>query len=509
MKKWILVLTSVASLALISYYGPHLSIKNLRKKKMKSVRIAFPYAKQMVDFDPQRIQTASEANLARSMYARLFNLDDDGQLEGDLAESFHWDGHSYIIKLRDNIKTNKGNPITLRDVKLSLLRLLIKEEATHGSLKSMICADENVSLKTGCRGLTVTDDSVILTPLHKVAKEFLIKTLASPDFSILKESSVNWSDPSLPIINHFETTGAYYLVEGLSPDEIVLKINKFSHYFSEDLFEQFEVTRTFSKESARLFEEDKIDFIPTFGIITPSSFSNFETLKANVHFSQPIQLRYLIFTQKGRKKLNEALRLKIGEELRQAYKKTLLEKNQTMTDQFFPVFAFGHLEKAQMEALDRLRRKSFESHLEIPTVTMEVWRPLLEPFKKAFHHLKWLQIEEFKGFPWDRSAEDLPDLMYGGTDAGFYEDLSLIHYFFKIEVFGNYKDGLSWIDQYVQITSSDKRKAALDKIHLEALNKAYAIPLTHQSYLAVSKPFIKMEISELFAGTPLWKIKKR
>ncbi|MCB0361873.1 MAG: hypothetical protein KDD35_04090 [Bdellovibrionales bacterium] len=288
-----------------------------------------------------------------------------------------------------------------------------------------------------------------------------------------------------------------------------MTINKYHHLYSLDLPEAFIVTRAFGREAARLFEQNKVDFIPTFGVVRPKDFKN---LSKNESFlSQPIQLHFLLFSEKGKQKFSQSQRLAIGEILRRLYYKNIKTQDQVVANQFFPIFGFGRLTDMDLSEISEQRADAlarWAQQLKDMQITLEVWKDRIEEFKVGFQEAKAVEILPFKGFEWDRTFEDIPDIFYIATDAGAYENLSLLHYLFKVGAFGDYETGLKWLNQYLRTTDTADRKSMLQKLHRASLEEARYIPLFHQSYMAVFKKPLRLEISPYFAGTPFWKIKR-
>jgi peptide/nickel transport system substrate-binding protein len=74
--------------------------------------------------DPSDVNNAATLNIARMLWATLYDVSAQGVIEPYLAESYQYspDGHSITFKLRPGLKCEDGTPLTARDVAYSFDR---------------------------------------------------------------------------------------------------------------------------------------------------------------------------------------------------------------------------------------------------------------------------------------------------------------------------------------------------------------------------------------------------
>lgn len=148
----------------------------------------------------------------------------DAEIIGGVAEEFNWVGNDLHLKIRHDLKTASGIPITSEDVVLSLKRLIILSGNTHGNFKDLVCPGAELkSLTENCAGISSKSNVVILKAGTK--KSFLLPMLTAIDFAIIPKGSI---DPkTLAIVNYKETSGPYFVEQDSEQGRLVLKANPF------------------------------------------------------------------------------------------------------------------------------------------------------------------------------------------------------------------------------------------------------------------------------------------
>jgi ABC-type transport system substrate-binding protein len=142
-------------------------------KNTSTINVAFPYRRSITEFDPQLVNTLAEATLARNLYSRIVNFSDDGQIIPGLAKEIQWENGEYKLEIRSDTFTIDEMPITSYDVYVSLLRIVIRNSNTHGSLRHLLCpSDKNPSLQSGCAGLRYDKSNVYLKPENEKHRFF-------------------------------------------------------------------------------------------------------------------------------------------------------------------------------------------------------------------------------------------------------------------------------------------------------------------------------------------------
>ena len=143
-----------------------LVVRNLKRDKDMTLRVAFPYDKPLSVYEPTRIHYAPEYILLENIYSPLIELHpENGEPVPGVADRFEWVGNELHFHIRENLKTADGNSITAHDVEFSLKRLLIKRGNTHGNFHDLMCTDlELKSIEDSCSGIRVEGNTLILAP---------------------------------------------------------------------------------------------------------------------------------------------------------------------------------------------------------------------------------------------------------------------------------------------------------------------------------------------------------
>ena len=83
--------------------------------------IVFAQASDVVTLDPAGQQDTTSGVLMKHVYSTLMDIDDDGNLVPDLAESYEMKSDTeYTFTLRQDACFSDGTPVTAKDVKLHL-----------------------------------------------------------------------------------------------------------------------------------------------------------------------------------------------------------------------------------------------------------------------------------------------------------------------------------------------------------------------------------------------------
>ena len=91
----------------------------------------------ITSLDPHANNDVNSSNATRHIYNNLVRVTNDGEVLGDLAESWEFlDDMTVQFKLKEGVKFSDGTPLTSEDVKFSLERQ--KASAKVGHLVAMI-----------------------------------------------------------------------------------------------------------------------------------------------------------------------------------------------------------------------------------------------------------------------------------------------------------------------------------------------------------------------------------
>ncbi len=193
-----------------------------------------------VTLDPHVAGDALSAEYIVEIFGGLVTLDQDLNIQLDLAESFEVsdDGRTYTFILRDDVRFHNGRRVTAEDVAWSIERAASRELASPTALAylgDIVGAREHFfGLADGIEGIEVVDDRTIRFTIDAPKPYFLAK-LTYPTAFVVDRDQVegnprNWTRQP-------NGTGPYRLVEWRLGERIVLEANEDYHLGTPSLAE--------------------------------------------------------------------------------------------------------------------------------------------------------------------------------------------------------------------------------------------------------------------------------
>lgn len=465
----------------------------------KTLRVSYPtFKKELEHMDPQKIKLVYEALLIQNLYSTLITIDKNNQLQGSMAGGINWDGTAYRLYIRP-YSLPSGKVIGAKDAYYSLLRLMVVDKQSHGSLKNLICPDDRLlSLNDSCKGLSWNEDELRVQPIKSNYKHWVIYLLAAIDHSIIPFDQLDFEHPDKLHLNLKETTGLYYLDTPLTADVALLKRNP-NHFDAKDgQFGTLEFIQGISEKSIHDLKENKIDFITTIGQFNQSSLESVKTPLV-IHSTEPFLLYAFDFTNKTMKTMEQDERLALGQFLREKMSNSSLAKNTIPDIQFFPNGSEGRLLPAEEKVLAQEIKTAREKiDLSKKIYSVMVYGSVTPMFNEIFKNVKNIKLVPYlKGvMPWEIPKDEQPDVYFYGTDSTFLEDLSMISYFFQTRTFGTPDFGKKWIQEYIDTEDKVERLDKLRKLHFKILREGRTIPLFFKPYIAVSRVPVEINFSK-------------
>lgn len=481
-----------------------------------TLRVAFPSAaRKIVSYDPSKIHLAYEYILLENLYSSLVEIDPkNGQVTPAVAERFSWVDDELHFKIRDDLRTISGRPITAKDVVFSLKRIIFLAANTHGNFQDLICPGKKLkSINDPCPGIEQRENIVILKPGSK--KTVLLPMLAAIDFAILPESAVE--PETLMIRDYRETSGLYYVESQDENGRLTLKINPKHFHASGDIAQIVEMIpfdANAGESALQLFNTRLVDHILTTNTDKAEELISFAASRSGVqaHATMKIKNFVLIFTDQGRKKLSLEQRRWLGQQVRDAFLEVYADKpGYQGSREFFPALGEGGLSDLQRRKLDSIL--SAVKPIELPTIRIssmriadiELWKPAITKRVPAVDLFLDKVIPDLHEYT---NPLEMPDAFLASTDTGFMEDINLISYSLNAGLLGLKKsERASWIKDYMEKSSKEERIEALRGLHFNALRNADIVPLVIAPFVALARKPWRMELSELYANNQLWLIK--
>lgn len=491
------------------------SIIFLSKQKvdpMSEIKISWYASNKLELHDTANIQFAAPAMFLLNIYTTLMVYNNKSELDFGLAESFNWVSESEIeFKIRNNLFSSKGDSITVKDVYLTFMRLIVKQTNTHGQLQNFLCPNTTVkSVNDACPGIKYEGNSLFLRAADKNMAKFLLPLIASCDFGIIPQSAIDWNSDDLKIIDYSNTTGPFFVDSTNENNEHLLKANKHSPLYSENMPQVVRLMPVLDTSSPQKLKEKKIDVITTVDRASTDDLSFFDDNNDySIHKTSDLRVTLLQFTSEGKNKLSESERLALGNVIR----KVLLNKRPNGsvvkdTAQFFPTFGESSLTDMQLQELSKLSDGVGQT-VTSKKIRISVESFKLDFFKEIFSDYKNLEFIKFSGMPASKKIKDMEDAFILPGDTGFYENIALISYYMSSGSFGyNKSEANIWIQDYIKTENKSERLGKLKKLHFDILAKGLIIPISIVPYIAVSTNEWKLDFYKHFAGTPLWMMQK-
>ena len=108
--------------------------------------IVFAQASDVVTLDPAGQQDTTSSVLMKHVYSTLMDIDDDGNLVPDVAESYEMKSDTeYTFTLRQDACFSDGTPVTAKDVKFTFDRAkdMPKTKSNTSKIEEVIADDDH------------------------------------------------------------------------------------------------------------------------------------------------------------------------------------------------------------------------------------------------------------------------------------------------------------------------------------------------------------------------------
>lgn len=491
------------------------------RSSSRTLRVAFPVARDPLTYEPTEISVGHEYIFLENIFSTLVEIDNHGSVQPGLAEKIDWVGPDLHIRLRPDLRTASGQPITIDDVVFSVKRLLVKAAGnaganTHGNLRELLCRHGDLkSVDDTCEGIHAEGRELILA--LGGYKPFFIPMLATIDFAIIPRSSC---DPkTLALINLKETSGPYFVESSDQTGRIILALNRNHVHASRDIAERIVLVPMPKGEPKRGIEAlaaGDIDMLTTVDQAKADQIIPFAQAHSDfdLHSTLKIRASILVFTDRGRRRFTLRERRFVAAATRAAFRQIYADSAGFQPrDEFFPVGAEGGLTESDRAILkDGARDAADHLHTPIRIGLMNrglfsTWEePLSKALPTAVFRLQNNPPELEKTPP----GEEMPDAFICSTDTSFQEDIGLISYSVNAGFLGLEKEKRKgWIASYVSMSDKRERTERLRELHFQALHDVTLVPLVASPYTAIVRKPWRLELSNLFANNQLWQIRLR
>ncbi len=468
-------------------------------------------------YDPAKMQFSSEYFFLENIYSPLVEYSPEGELVSGAAEQFGWQGNTAYFVMRKNLYTIDGQQVDAKDVEMSLKRLMIIKGKTNNDLKELLCPTTSLrSIHQSCPALQVSKDGSTLFMKFSEKKVFLFPMLSALHFAIIPRKSM---DPkTLAIKDYRNTSGPYYVQKDDNEGRIELAANPLHFHYSSEMPQKvlFIPTQS-SSETIQFLKENKADHATTTDNAQTTKMLPFakDNGEFTLHATYPLKLHSVVFTKRGRLRLSEQERIIIGQTLRSIFISSHKESDGfTPTEQIFPVFGEGALTQEQIRNLHM--KLDTPKGLKIIKKRMLAWDiPSMftgdkEALKRYFPNTRFIKKDMIPGIVnYKKNRVEEPDFYFNRGDMGFHEDIGLLSYYSTTDFFYFPNDNAkAWLKEYILTTDKQHRLAKLRQLHYETIFHANVCPIAMAPYTALlRKPWV-FGLSKIYAGNPLWLIRR-
>ncbi len=481
------------------------------------LEIAFPSDKAAEAYDPARIIFAHEYIFLEGIYSPLIIFSDaNGAPYSAVARKFYWKGNELHFVIRQDMKTIDGHLITAEDVLLSVKRLLILSQNTHGDFKSLVCPNTELKkLSDDCPGMLVEGHTFILRPTMK--RFFILDLFASIDFAIIPKGSY---DPvTLKITDYRNTSGPHYVAEDRGQGRIILKANPTHIRFEKTMAQEIHLIPTKGMEIGQvinLFNQGQVDHIITIAGLEVADYKKIDLDESHTHETIHLLATVAHITDKGKKRLPLKKRLAFAKALQSAFHEYCLKQEGCRPARQFFLPLIGGLFPEDDEGMLKQMMDSVEMEtsgegifLGISTSNPIGLEKYVQIAKKYMPGLKVKKAVEELDFFVEEKDENIPDYIMVFTDSGFLENIGLLSYSMNQGTLGHTKaEAKAWLKGYMETQDKMKRNRMLRKMHLHSLTQGLTIPLFRTPYMAFSRKPWRMHLPQIFANNQFWKIRK-
>lgn len=102
------------------------------------------------------------------------------------------------------------------------------------------------------------------------------------------------------------------------------------------------------------------------------------------------------------------------------------------------------------------------------------------------------------------SKEDQPDMFMVSADSSFFSNVSLMGYYYNMEIFGTKEEGRLWIKEFVSVEDKAVRLRMIQDLHFKFLLDGRVFPAFFTSYIAVASTPMNINFSKYFASNPFY-----
>lgn len=236
--------------------------KQAETRPVQSIRVAT--LTDQTSLDPRKVRDLSSASVMGMLYEGLMRVDQNGELQPGLAESYSVseDGQRYLFALRKAYWSN-GDPITAEDFVYSWRSILSPSFPAPNAFQLFVIKNaeeaKNGSISEEKIAVHAIDDETLLVQLAKPVPYFLELTTFHPFFPInskLDKTNPNWADGDG---ENVPSSGPFKIAKLQHGNQLVLEKNG-SYYDADSVKLEQAILVTIEENTGfELFETGELD----------------------------------------------------------------------------------------------------------------------------------------------------------------------------------------------------------------------------------------------------------
>ena len=278
--------------------------------KITKTDIVIAQAADIVSLDPAGQNDTTSGVLMKHAYSNLLDVDNDGNIVPDLAESYEMKSDTeYVFKLREDACFWDGTPVTAQDVKFSLERAKEMPQTKSNSAR----IDEVI----------VNGDHEVTIKLKEPYAAFKA-IITQHNLSIVSEAAVTAAGDNYGDVDNIMGSGPYVVTEWVPNDHYILTRNE--NYWGEMPITTSITCRVIPEGSARTIalEAGEVDIV---WVVDPTDCTNVESNPDVQLLSAPsVSIDYLGMNTKQEKFSDKRVRQAINYALdKQTFVDTIME----------------------------------------------------------------------------------------------------------------------------------------------------------------------------------------
>jgi len=469
------------------------AIRNKEPKMQENFFFIFPkYSIEQLHehlFQPTKIVSTSQYWMIKNLYLTLVHDQIHGILTPMAAEDFWWEEDTAVFKIRENLKTSQGEPITVEDILFSL-KLLAKHEGTaHAHFRYILCGNLNSPCEVEQR-IFSEGNFIKIRPEIKLYDFFSL--FSSPDFAIIKPQML---DENELLFDYKNTTGAYHL--HFENNHWYLKKNPYFIFHNEDTPKKIQLITQedyYHQDKLNIDSKGFLNFnfsllTTTIGSLPWELFSTYFS-HADYHMLIDSRLRLLAiaFPPEAQKTLTEHRKKCIIKIAKSKLPEVKPFNPLQPTHEFFYGLHGGELTSDQLHEIQKNQEVSIEECVkEFQNNPLKISPSTLE------------EVPSFKTISYEKMANPSSEEQRKPNDLDPFENKNLMKSYdvFTINTDGNWQeDSLAvtynirsgktsipqnerqeWLSHFFSLKTQEERHLALQEIQYESLKAMKVVPL--------------------------------